>query len=400
MQGGIPQPFSTMEPYPVMHLPSLFASFFQGGFECSTHRRHDGRRLDLIAATGHDRHAHTDYAVLAAHGLRTVRDGARWHRIERVPGHYDWSSFLPMLQAARDNGIQPIWDICHYGWPDDLDIWQPAFVERFARFAGALAQLVRDEGINTPFYSPVNEISYWAWAGGDQAMFNPMTRGRAQELKHQLVRANIAAIEAVRAVEPRARFVQVDPVIQVLPLPGRPETGETAEAQRLAMFEAWDLLTGRAWPGLGGKPEYLDIVGINYYSDNQWFLGGQTVRVGHPAYRPFQGILAEIYQRYRRPILIAETGAEGDERAPWLRYVAEETFAAMQRGVPVEGICLYPVQDYPGWTNERHCATGLIGVPDSNGRRKLHAPLQAELNAQQARLARLLEDQAGVQLQS
>ena len=32
--------------------PSLFRSFFLGGFECSTHRRKDGRRLDLIAATG------------------------------------------------------------------------------------------------------------------------------------------------------------------------------------------------------------------------------------------------------------------------------------------------------------------------------------------------------------
>lgn len=376
-----------------MYRPSLFASFFQGGFECSSHRRHDGRRLDLIAATGHDRHAAADYALMVEHDLLTVRDGLRWHLIERSPGVYDWSSFLPMLRASRRLGLQVIWDVCHYGWPDDLDIWRPAFVERFERFAAAAARLLRDEGVERPFYSPINEISYWAWAGGDQAMFNPMTRGRAQELKHQLVRANIAAIEAIRAVEPRARFVQVDPVIQVLPLPGRPESGEIAEAHRVAMYEAWDLLTGRAWPGLGGRPEYLDILGINYYSDNQWFLGGETVRIGHPAYRPFQGILAELYRRYRRPILIAETGAEGEARAPWLRYVAAETFAAMQRDVPVEGICLYPVQDYPGWSNERHCPTGLIGVPDSHGRRELYVPLQTELLARQAALARLLDDQ-------
>lgn len=374
-----------------MHQPTLFAGFFQGGFECSTHRRHDDRRLDLIAATGHDRHAAADYAIMAAHDLRTVRDGARWHLIERTPGHYDWSSFLPMLRAARDQGLQVIWDICHYGWPDDLDIWRPVFVERFARFAAALAQLVRDEGIAVPFYAPVNEISYWAWAGGDHALFNPLARGRGQELKHQLVRATIAAIEAVRAVEPRARFVQIDPVIHVLP--AKPGDHQAAEAHREAQYEAWDLLTGRAWPGLGGKPEYLDILGVNYYSDNQWFHGGATVPLGHPAYRPFQGILAEVYQRYRRPILIAETGAEGEARAPWLRYVAGQAFAAMQRGVPVEGICLYPVQDYPGWFDERHCSTGLIGVPDSQGQRILHSPLQAELRTQQAHLTRLLEDQ-------
>ena len=35
----------------------LFSSFVIGGFECSTHRHQDGRRLDLIAATGHDTNA-------------------------------------------------------------------------------------------------------------------------------------------------------------------------------------------------------------------------------------------------------------------------------------------------------------------------------------------------------
>ncbi|GLK61424.1 hypothetical protein GCM10017624_35870 [Azotobacter vinelandii] len=79
--------------------------------------------------------------------------------IERSPDQYDWSGFLPMLRAAQERGQQVIWDICHYGWPDDLDLWRPAFVERFA---GALARLLRNEGIDAPFYSPVNEISYWA----------------------------------------------------------------------------------------------------------------------------------------------------------------------------------------------------------------------------------------------
>ncbi|RWO95779.1 MAG: hypothetical protein EOQ99_33560, partial [Mesorhizobium sp.] len=33
---------------------SVFASFFMAGFECSSHRRGDGVRLDLIRATAHD----------------------------------------------------------------------------------------------------------------------------------------------------------------------------------------------------------------------------------------------------------------------------------------------------------------------------------------------------------
>lgn len=146
--------------------PSLFNSFFLGGFECSSHSRQDGRRLDLLASTKHDRLAAQDYQQLAEYGIRAVRDGIRWHLIERSAGRYDWSSFLPMLHAARDGGVQVIWDLCHYGWPDEIDIWKPEFVERFARFAGAAARLVRDETDAVPFFCPINEISYFAWAGG------------------------------------------------------------------------------------------------------------------------------------------------------------------------------------------------------------------------------------------
>ncbi len=42
-----------------------FQSFFQAGFECASHRRPDGRRLDLLAATGHDQHCEQDYRAVA-----------------------------------------------------------------------------------------------------------------------------------------------------------------------------------------------------------------------------------------------------------------------------------------------------------------------------------------------
>ncbi|WP_252275526.1 beta-glucosidase [Pseudomonas subflava] len=374
-----------------MHVPALFDSFFMGGFECSTHRRPDGRRLDLIESTGHQRWVAEDYSALRRQGIRSARDGLRWHLIETTPGHYDWSSFLPQLRAAEQAGMQVIWDLCHYGWPDDIDIWRPQFVERFARFAAAAARLVREESGQVPFYSPLNEMSFWAWAGGEVAYFAPLGQGRGDELKHQLVRASIAAIEAIRDVDPRARFVQVDPVIHVVPRGDRAVEQEDAERYRLSQFQAWDMLAGLQWPGLGGRPEYLDILGVNYYSNNQWYHGGGTLWRGEPLYRPFAGILAEVFQRYRRPILVAETGAEGEQRADWLRYIGEQVRLALQRGLPLEGICLYPVLDYPGWTDDRHCQAGLFGYADAHGERPLHAPLADELRQQQA----LLEALAG-----
>jgi hypothetical protein len=137
-------------------------------------------------------------------------------------------------------------------------------------------------------------------------------------------------------------------------------------------------------PELGGRPDYLDIVGVNFYSDNQWYYGGPTIPLGHHAYRPLQAMLEEWFERYRRPLLIAETGAEGSARPSWLHYVCAEVQAARAEGVHIEGACIYPILEYSGWENERHCATGLLSAPDASGRRRVFAPLAAELRRQQA----------------
>ncbi|MEE5114701.1 family 1 glycosylhydrolase [Pseudomonas alliivorans] len=360
-------------------MPGLFKSFFMGGFECSTHRRRDGKRLDLLYSTGHAQWPGKDFVAMENCAIRTVRSGLRWHLIETRPGVYDWGSLLPMLRAARAQGTQVIWDLCHYGYPDDVDIWQPQFVERFARFATAAAQVIKDEGDAMPFYSPINEISFWSWAGGDVGYFNPGAEHRGMELKHQLVRASIAAIEAIRGVAPGARFIQADPLIHVMPATRRNDEIEAAENYRRAQFEAWDLLSGRQWPGLGGRPEYLDVLGANFYPHNQWIFNGRRVMRGEPEYRPFSGMLRELFVRYGRPILVSETGAEDEQRVPWFRYVTDQVKKAVQAGVPVEGICWYPILDYPGWDDGRYCPAGLLGYADGQGQRAAFHPLQVAI---------------------
>jgi hypothetical protein len=339
----------------------LFGGWILGGFECSSQRRADGRRLDLVALTHHDRLARHDYQALADLDVRTVRDGLRWHAVERA-GTWDWSSFLPMVQAAAAAGVRVIWDLCHYGVPDHIDVWAPTFPDRFARFAAGVARIVREESAQPGAYCPINEISYWAWAAGDKALFHPLARGRGGELKRQFVRAVIAAIHAIREVEPNARFVHVDPGIHVVPAPGRPQDEGPAEWTRQLMFQSWDLLSGASEPELGGRPEHLDIVGVNYYWDNQWILDGPPIGIGHLFHRPLSALLGEVWARYRRPILVAETGAEGANGPGWLRYVCGEVRAAITAGVPVGGVCIYPVLDYPGWDNDRHCSTGLLNA--------------------------------------
>ncbi|WP_425228750.1 hypothetical protein [Sphingomonas sp.] len=150
------------------------------------------------------------------------------------------------------------------------------------------------------------------------------------------------------------------------------------------------MLAGLSWPQLGGARDLLDIVGVNFYSNNQWIHGGPTIDIGHPLYRPFRAILAEVHARYGRPIFVAETGCEGDRRPAWLDYVASEVAAAIGMGVPVEGICLYPVLNHPGWDDGRDCPNGLIEHSADVSGRVPYPPLAAAITRAQARLTPLL----------
>ena len=373
-----------------------------GGFECSTHRlprrkamgRYAGVRLDLLSATRHDEFAQQDYARLQQVGIRTARDGVRWHLIEKTASRYDFSSLLPMLRAARETQTQVIWDLFHYGWPDGLNIWSAAFVDRFAGFSRAVAEVILQETGAPIFVTPANEISFVSWGGGDAGFLNPFGKHRGHELKAQLVRATIAAIEAVREVDPGARICHAEPIIHIAVDPDYPEEAPAAEAYRQAQFQALDMIAGRFCPELGGRSDYLDLIGVNYYSNNQWIHQDPHVPPSrrrkdvllppsHPLHRPIRELLREVYDRYRRPVFIAETGIEGDARPTWLRYIGQEARAAAAAGVEVEGLCLYPIIDYPGWGDDRHCYAGLWGYVDDEGQREIYEPLAAELAHQQ-----------------
>jgi beta-glucosidase/6-phospho-beta-glucosidase/beta-galactosidase len=366
----------------------LFRSFFMGGFECSTFKRRNGERLDLVASTKHDIFCHRDYQRLQRQGLCTAREGLRWHLIERRPGQYDFSSAMPMIEAARAEGIQILWDVCHYGWPDDLDIFSPEFIDRYAKFSKAFARLIANESDEVPFFAPINEISFFSWGAAEAAKLFPYIHGRGSELKRHLVRAAIAGMDAIWEVLPRARFLQIDPIIHIVADPKRPQQAPIAEAYRQSQYQAWEMLAGRVSPELGGAEKYLDIVGVNYYPHNQWVYHGKMLKHSDPRRRPFRDLLMETYTRLRKPIFIAETGTEWRARRAWLRNVCNEVSHAIDDGVPIDGICLYPIVNHPGWVDDRHCHNGLWDYANKRGDRKICRSLAVELKRVQKMFGR------------
>jgi beta-glucosidase/6-phospho-beta-glucosidase/beta-galactosidase len=369
------------------HDRKIFASFFQAGFECSSHRRRDGVRLDLIRATGHDKHVLQDYRLCRRLGLSTLRDGLRWHLIEKSPGKYDWSSWLPALEAAERTGAQIIWDLFHYGSPDHVDQAADDFPDRFTEFAVAALELQQSISKRASLVCPLNEINFMSWAV-EVDYFPRVGPKEVGWFKRQLVRTAISAAQAIRIRWPEATLVWAEPLVHIAPRSHRRAEVRTAEAARQGQFEAYDWITGRAEPELGGNPSLVDLVGLNFYPHNQWFNDdGPTIPMGHHEYRPLADMLLEVAERYGKPIFLSETGAEGSAKPSWLHYVCNEVRDAMDRGAVIEGICWYPITAYPGWDNSRHAEAGLLSTIIADGSRHVDERLFDELQVQRAQFA-------------
>lgn len=57
-----------------------------------------------------------------------------------------------MVEAARDNQLQIIWELAHFGYPDHISVWKAGFVDHFERYAREMARIIRDQGIQQAFF--------------------------------------------------------------------------------------------------------------------------------------------------------------------------------------------------------------------------------------------------------
>lgn len=335
----------------------MFQSFFLAGFEGSTGYNRHGEWFDQVIATGHDVNVDQDYADIVSLGLRAARESVRWPLID-CRGHYDFSSLEPFVEAANRHGVGVIWDLFHYGFPQDVDLWSETFPRRFADYCYAVARFIDARIDGRRVFTPVNEPSFMSYAGGERALFAPYGSGRGWELKLALARGAIAGINAIRAACPDARFVNVDPLCRVVCPQERPDLALQAQDfnERL-VFQSWDMLCGRLLPELGGSPDHLDVVGVNYYWTNQWELndtpnGDGNVPPLHdddPRRASLADLIFTVWKRYGREVMITETSHVGDNRGPWLREVIDACHALLQQRAPLRGACLYPILGMPEW---------------------------------------------------
>lgn len=353
--------------------PGIFPTFFISGFECSTFLWRDKKRRNLVAETQHDKYANEDYRLLSEFGIAVAREGIPWALVDKN-GKYDFSPIDPMIDAMNAAKVIPIWDLCHYGYPDDLDPFSDEFTRRFADYCRAAARYVVPRVHGPHFFTPINEITYFAFIGGEWGWVAPYKNTKEDRFKFRLAlcKAAIAGVKAIREIAPEARMVNIDPLIQVVAPRDRPDLNEAAHHETYVdTFLAWDILFGKEQPELGGSPEILDIVGANNYSFGQMEYREQgphaALEPDDDRIKPLCDLIKLVWERYRRPMIIGETSGLGDGRAAWLKDVMEESLAAVSEGMDMQGICLFPAVEMPDWHTGEWLRNGLCDLEDCTG---------------------------------
>lgn len=291
--------------------PSPFAGFWMGGFEGADAVDDSGCTLDLARDSGHLARLEEDHRRAAQAGLRGVRENIGWRVSEDGDGHIDLGRALRVQASARRHGLQVLWTLVHHGLPQGLSLHDDALVSRLARFADEVARVLGPgEGTLPSVFTPIHGIG--------------LLGGGCCDKTRRLVRAALAAMVAIERRLPHARFLHVEPL--------------AGDGSGPTPWQVWDLIAGRAEPALGGRPRWLDLIGVHHGP-----AGGDA----RP--RRLRTLLAETWLRYHRPLLLAETGAgdPGPGRAAHLHDTASEVRHAQAVGVPVLGLCLYPLVDRP-----------------------------------------------------
>lgn len=219
------------------------------------------------------------YRIARNHGMTTVRDGL-------VPGHHA----VARLVAARQGGVQAIWDLSHYHRNQD-----PA---RCAHIAAEAALAVNDQ--EKLWLCPVNEPSLY-----------PVLAGMP---RHEAIGMAVTMARVAPDYYPGVGILKNDPI------------------------------TGSA--NGSSKPVDVDVIGINYYPHTARTSLTKILLTTWCRYRkPI--MVSETSWHDGHPV--HHCWHPGLHKGGWLRYVLGQVDVAKCHGAVVVGVCWYPVVDCPPW---------------------------------------------------
>lgn len=359
-----------------------------GGIECTVNRVGD-RYFDQLERNGHATRI-DDLDRFAALGIQAIRYPVLWERI--APNgleQADWSWADERLTALDDLGIRPIVGLVHHGsGPRDTSLIDPAFPEKLAEYAQAVAQ--RYPWIE--YYTPVNEPLTTARFSGLYGHWYPHSRDDLMFVKaliHQC-RATILSMQAIRHINPHAQLVQTEDLGKTF---STPLLAYQAQFENDRRWLSLDLLCGRVnsshplWNYLRQvgieeaelrwfeeNPCPPDIIGINRYVCGDRFIDERLDRYplhthggnGKHQYADVEAVwvcaegiydhaalLKEVWERYQQPIVITEAhlGCTREEQLRWLQEIWQVAQAVRRDGVDLQAVTVWSLLGTYDWNS-------------------------------------------------
>jgi dTDP-4-dehydrorhamnose reductase len=363
-----------------------------GGIECTVNRVQD-IYFDQLNRSGHDRR-NDDLDRIAELGFAALRYPVLWertapHGLDRA----DWSWPDARLGRLQSLGITPIVGLVHHGsGPPHTNLLKENFVTGLADFAAAVAQ--RYPWVEA--YTPVNEPLTTARFSALYGHWYPHAQDDEFFLQALLIecRATVAAMQAIRRVNPDAKFIQTEDLAKVHSTPGLADQAQFENERR---WVALDLLCGRVtrehplWDFIARTP-YLrrqlaqladnpcppDVIGFNHYLTSERLLDERLDRYpvrthggnGRQAYADVEALrarqqgldgleklLLEAWTRFQLPMAVTEVHL-GDSAEYQIRWLLDQ-WAAVRRlhrgGVDVRALTVWALLGSFDWNHLCTC---------------------------------------------
>jgi beta-glucosidase len=352
----------------------LWAGGIEDTFVPQTRPGH--RALDEYELMGHYEHWREDSALARDVGLKALRWGVPWYKVEPEPGKFDWSwtdQVIPYL--VEELKILPVIDLMHYGCPfwlkrEFVNKDYPKYVARYA------AEFAKRYQTLTGWYTPLNEPIINALMCGMRGLWAPYLKGDNGyiRLMLQLAKGIVRTVNAIKEIQPDSVMVHVEAT--GLTRTVREDLAPLALEEKHRGYLCYDLISGRlthdhllfSWLIRNGaladdldelkrNKIKLDVLGMNFYpqwSTKQLFLdkrGRLAFRETEPEGGGFAELITDYYRRYEVPIMITETSAVGGDeiRQKWLESSVSMIKNLRETGIPIIGYTWFPLFTMIDW---------------------------------------------------
>lgn len=352
----------------------LWATGIENTFVPQTRPGH--RSLDEYELMGHYEHWREDLSLVREIGLKAMRWGVPWYKVEPEEGKFDWrwtDEVIPFM--VEELKILPVIDLMHYGCPfwlkkEFANKDYPKYVARYAaEFSKRYQSLIK-------WYTPLNEPIINALMCGMRGLWAPYLKGDRGYIKimMQLAKGIVRTVEAIKEIQPDSVMVHVEATGLTRTI--REDLSSLAREEQHRGYLCFDLISGRMthdhliFPWLirnGASPDELDelrrskisldVIGMNFYpqwSTKQLYIDNR----GRIAFREtehdgigFTELITDYYNRYQVPVMITETSAVGSDevREKWLESSVGMIKNLRSSGVPVIGYTWFPFFTMIDW---------------------------------------------------